>query len=121
MRRSGGRIARVAERDAPDQIVEDIAAKDLRNEPHPFMSAELFSVRSHDAGAFLPAVLQRVEAVVREFGGIGMPINTENTAIMFGILLHFTRSTGAHYSTKAPEHPACPRNILPLKKPPEKG
>src|SRR4051812_5490008 len=85
------------------------------------MGAELFSVRSHDPSAFLSPVLQRVEAVVREFGGIGMPINTENTAIMFGILLHFTRSTGAHYSIKASELPVCPRNILRLKKPPEKG
>ena len=35
------------------------------------MLAKIFSVAGDDAGAFLSAMLQRVKAVVSEFGGIG--------------------------------------------------
>jgi hypothetical protein len=41
-----------------------------------------------DAGALLAAMLQRVKAVVGEFGGVRMTENAEHTAIMFGVVLH---------------------------------
>ena len=36
-----------------------------------------------DAGALLPAMLQRVEAEVGEVGGLGMPEDAENAALVF--------------------------------------
>ena len=38
----------------------------------------------------LAAMLQRVESVVRQFGGVRMTENAEDTAIMFGVILHTT-------------------------------
>src|ERR1043165_5841204 len=52
------------------------------------MHAELFAVRGDDAGAFLTAMLQSVEAVISQLGGIGMPVDAENTAVMFWIVVH---------------------------------
>jgi hypothetical protein len=46
------------------------------------------AVRSYNARALLPAMLQRIQAIVREFRRVGMPINAEDSAIMFGIELH---------------------------------
>jgi hypothetical protein len=49
---------------------------------------EKFSfVAGDDPGAFLAAMLQSVEAVVGEFGGIGMSKNAEYATIMFGVIL----------------------------------
>src|SRR5436190_18469793 len=63
---------------------------------------ELFAIRSHNAGAFLASMLKRIESIVCQFGGIGVTVNAENTAIMFGIMLH--RLNRARFST--PKHHA---------------
>jgi hypothetical protein len=59
------------------------------------MMLEKFSlVAGHDAGAFLPAMLERVETIVSEFGRIRMTENAEHAAVMSGIislLLHRPR------------------------------
>src|SRR5664279_4399734 len=52
------------------------------------MGVKLFAVRSHDASAFLPAVLQSVEAVVSQFGGVRMAVNAEDAAIMLWVVIH---------------------------------
>jgi hypothetical protein len=44
-------------------------------------------VAGDDAGAFLPAMLERVKAVVGQFGGIRMTENAEHAAVMFGVIL----------------------------------
>jgi hypothetical protein len=76
----------------PNQIVQDVSAKNLRDQAHPFVTAELFAIGCNNAGAFLPAVLERIQTVVREFGGVWMPVNAEHATIMFGIMLHQSRS-----------------------------
>jgi hypothetical protein len=65
----------------------------LRHETHAPVDAKLFAVAGDDAGAFLAAMLERVKAVVREFGGVGMAKNAEDAAIMFGVILHTTGLT----------------------------
>ena len=52
----------------------------------PLVLAELSAVAGDDARAFLAAMLQGVEAVVGQFGGIRMAENAEDTAIMFWII-----------------------------------
>ena len=54
----------MADGHVPDQLVQDVAVEDLRDEPHALVLAELFAVGGDDAGAFLAAMLQGVEAVV---------------------------------------------------------
>src|SRR5258708_15018118 len=83
-----GRVAGMTDSNVPDQAVKYFSIKDLRNQSHPTMHAELFSVRYHNAGALLAAMLQRVQPVVGQFGGIGVAVNTENAAIVFGVILH---------------------------------
>ena len=43
----------------------------------------LLAVGGGDAGALLPAVLQRVEAEVGEVGGLGVPEDAEDAALVF--------------------------------------
>jgi hypothetical protein len=44
--------------------------------------AQVNAVGRRDAGAFLAAVLERVEAIVRQFGGIRVTVDAEQTAVM---------------------------------------
>ncbi len=69
------------------RLVENIALENLRDKAHAFEVAKLFAVGRDDPGAFLAAMLQRVEAIIRELGRVGMAKNAEHTAIMFGIIL----------------------------------
>lgn len=88
MGRAGGGITGVADGHAADEAVEDFAVKNLRHETHSAVDAKLFAVTGDDAGAFLAAMLERIEAVVRQFGGVRMSENAEDTTIMFGVILH---------------------------------
>ena len=42
----------------------------------------------YDSRTLLTSMLQRVKAVIGEFGGIGVTKNAKDTAIMFGVMLH---------------------------------
>ena len=84
--RASRRIARVADCHVADQIVQDRAGENLGHEAHALVLAELLAVAGDDARALLAAVLQGVEAVVGEFGGVGMAVNAKDAAIMFGIV-----------------------------------
>ena len=55
------------------------------------MNLKVPPVAGHNAGALLAAMLQRVEAVVGQLGGIRMTENAEHTAVMFGVSLHRAR------------------------------
>ena len=46
------------------------------------------AVGRDDARAFLSAMLQGVKAIISQLGGVGVAINAEDTAIMFGVTLH---------------------------------
>jgi hypothetical protein len=52
------------------------------------VSMESFSIRGDDPGALLPPVLQRIQSIVRQFGGIRMAVNAEDTTVMFWVALH---------------------------------
>ena len=88
VRRAGGGIAGVADGDGADHVVQDVPMEDLRHQPHAFMGVELFAVGGDDAGAFLSAVLEGVEAVVGQFGGVGVAVNAEDAAVMFWVVIH---------------------------------
>ena len=71
-----------------DEVMEDIAFEDLGHEAHPPVGVKMFSIARDDAGAFLAAMLESVEAVVRKLSGVRMAENTEDATIMLGIILH---------------------------------
>ena len=95
VRGAGGGIARVADGHVADEIVQDFAVENLRDQPHALVFAELAAVARDDAGAFLAAMLQGVEAVIRQLGGVGMAVNAKDAAIMFWIRLHEINSRRA--------------------------
>ena len=83
-------VARVANGDPADHVMQDVALEDLRDQPHAFMGVELFAIGGDDARAFLAAVLQRVKAVVSQLRGVRMAVNAEDAAIMFRVVMHRT-------------------------------
>ena len=68
--------------------MQHVPIENLRHQPHPFMGVELPAVRRDDARAFLPAVLEGVEAVIGQFRGVGMAVNAEDAAIVFWVVIH---------------------------------
>src|SRR5436190_9167002 len=76
-----GRIARMPKGDRTDQIVKDVPTENLRDQAHALVSAELLAIGGDDAGAFLAAMLQCVETIIGQLRGIGMAVNSEDTAI----------------------------------------
>ena len=91
---SGSGIARVADGDVPHQFVQHFAFENLRHEAHPFVLAKLRAVVGNNAGAFLSAMLQRVQPVIRQLGSIGMAVDAEHAAVMFGVFLFLVHLLG---------------------------
>ena len=107
--------------------MKDFAVENLRNQSHPPVDVELRAVGGDDTGAFLAAVLEGVEAVISQFGSVGMAENTEDAAIMFGIVVHLLHRV---LTTSARRNPAwdfssrhwaspvsclCPRTRTPVR------
>src|SRR6266699_1220020 len=78
----------MAHRDRAHQLMEELAGKDLRNQAHAAMRAELSALGRDDARALLPAMLERKEPGERQLRGIRMAVNAEDPAVMFRIILH---------------------------------
>ena len=77
----------MADGQVADEVVQDFGIENLRHEAHAVMLEKFSFVAGDNAGALLSAVLERVKAVVGEFGGIRMTENAEHATIMFGIVL----------------------------------
>ena len=88
-----GRIARVPDRDVAGERLERLFVERLGDLAHRARDAELLAVGGGNAGALLPAVLERVKAKVGEVGGLGVPEDSKNTALVFK--WHFPRASGA--------------------------
>ena len=90
VRRTGGRIARVPNAGMAHQTMQNIAGEDLRHQPHAPVDVEGLAVGGDDTGTLLPPVLKGVEAVVGQFGGIRMPMDAKDPAVMLRMVLHET-------------------------------
>ena len=88
VRAAGRGITRVADSHPAGEAAQGVARKNLRHKSHADVFAELFAVARDDTGALLPAMLERVKAVVSQFRRLRMAKNTEHTAIMFWVMLH---------------------------------
>ena len=51
------------------------------------MRVELLAVARDDAGRLLPAVLQRVQAEVRDVRGLGVPVDAEDAALVVEVVV----------------------------------
>ena len=88
VRRAGRRIAGVSHGHGTNETVQDLAVENLRDQAHALVRPELPAVATDDAGALLPAMLQSVETVVGQLRGIRVPVNAEDTTIVFWIVRH---------------------------------
>src|SRR5688572_8527129 len=66
--------------------VERISFEHLRHQSHPQPGAKFLPVESNNAGAFLAPMLQRVKAEVSQLRRFRVIENSENAAVMLGII-----------------------------------
>ena len=78
-----GRVARVPDRDVPRKRLKRVLVERFGDLAHRPRDPELLAVGGGNAGALLPAVLKRVKAKVGEVGGLGVPEDSKNTALVF--------------------------------------
>ena len=79
---AGGRIADVADRHAPGERPHDrVAVEIARDMPHRAVGVVMRAVEADDAGGFLPAVLERVEAERDEARRLGRAPDGEDAAL----------------------------------------
>src|SRR2546429_9854487 len=100
----------MADGHAADKGVKFVAVKNLRHQSHADMLAELPAVAGDDARAFLAAMLEGVQAVVRQLGGIRVAVNAEHAAVVSGVVLHATSSLVRCHSTRCRAVPARPKS-----------
>src|SRR5439155_7667711 len=92
----------MADGHAADKGVKFVAVKNLRHQSHADVLAELPAVAGDNARAFLAAMLEGVQAVVRQLGGIRMAVNAEHAAVVFGIMLHLLLRARRHIQQRFP-------------------
>ena len=85
---AGGRIAVVADGGVAGQALDHLAAGEVvADQPHAALGMEALAVERHDAGGFLPAMLERVQAERRDRGGVRMAENAEHAALLVQAVL----------------------------------
>ena len=79
---AGRRVAHVADRDGAGQPVDHVAPRErVADEAEPALGMKALAVVADDAGRFLAAMLERMQAERRDRGGVGMPVDAENAAL----------------------------------------
>src|SRR5512137_494328 len=84
---AGGGVARVADGEAAGELREDAGREDFFDFAHGAMDVELFAVARDDAGGFLAAMLEGIEAEVGEVGGFGMAEDAEDTTLVVEMIV----------------------------------
>ena len=80
---AGGRVAHMADRRGAGQPVDHFAAGEIvADEAEPPLRMEALAVEGDDAGGFLAAMLQRVQAKRGDGGGVGMTEDAEYAAFL---------------------------------------
>ena len=111
---AGGRIARVPDSDVTGERLQRLLVERFGDVAHGAGDPELDAVGRGDAGALLPAVLERVKAEVSEVGGLGMAEDSEDAALVFKG--HFPRASGARLVCLA-----CVQLAASRRSPPARG
>ena len=80
---AGGRIAHMADRRGAGQAVDHLAPGEVvADQAEAALGVEALAVEGDDAGRFLAAVLQRVQAERGDGGGVGMAEDAEHAAFL---------------------------------------
>ena len=99
---AGGGIAVVADRGAARQPVDHLLiAEIVADRAKAAMRVELVAVERDDAGRFLAAVLQRVQAERGHRGGVGMAEDAEYAALLVQPVVVVERSGGQHAPSRS--------------------
>ena len=84
---AGGGVARVADGGGAGQARQHLRLKISCTRPMPFCRCSVGAVGGDDAGRFLAAMLQRVEAEIGELGGFGMAEDAADTAVIVKVIV----------------------------------
>ncbi len=79
---AGRGIARVADGQIAGQTGDLFRRKDIRHMAHGLEAADLATVAGGDARALLAAMLQRVQAQIRQVGRFGMAVNSKHATLL---------------------------------------
>ena len=83
------RVAGVPDGDVAGECAQGGVVEDLRHEPHVLVDEDLLPVGGRDPRGFLPAVLQRVQPEVGEFGDLlARRPQSENAAFVLRRIAH---------------------------------
>ena len=93
---AGGGIARVADGQFARQRAQHFRREDIRHVAHALVAVDVAAVARGDAGAFLAAMLQRVEAQIGEVGGFGMAVDGEDAALFVEFVKQVRRTVVRH-------------------------
>ncbi len=106
--RAGGGITRMADRARAFQSLQLLRAEHLRDQAHVAMKLKggAGPFARHDPGAFLPAMLEREEAVVSQHRGVRMAEDREDPALVLRIRVRFWRCGVPRRNQEA----SCPYN-----------
>ena len=87
------RIAHVSDRQRSGQAGQRFAVEDVGDVAHLAGDAHLRAVGRGNAGAFLPAMLQRIQAEIRHVGRFGVTEDAEDAALVFEFIEHGVQAT----------------------------
>jgi hypothetical protein len=99
---AGRRVAHVAHREMSRQLGQRVVVEDIIDIAHRLRHADGRAVGCGNAGAFLSAVLQRIEPEVGEIGRLWMADDPEDAALIVKFVQHqdsFTRTSSGHGPT----------------------
>ena len=84
---AGGGIAHVADGQMTREPIQDSRVKDLGHQPQAPVHADPGAVAGDDAAGLLAPVLQGVEAEIGDAGRVRVPVNAEDAAVFFGVIV----------------------------------
>ena len=73
------------------KLLEHVVGEDFRDEAHALDVGEVLAVGGGDAGGFLPAMLEGVEAEVGLAGGVGMAVDGDDAAFFVELVVRGDR------------------------------
>ena len=85
---AGRRVADVADRQRPGQVRQLVVVERVGDVAHRPGHTHLLAVGGGDAGALLPAVLERVQAEIRHVGRLGVAEDAEDAALFPELVKH---------------------------------
>src|SRR5580704_6973274 len=79
---AGGGVAGVADSEIARETGDAFGSEDIRDVTHGFEAADLAAVAGGDARALLAAVLQRIQAEIRQVRRFGMAVNSKHATLL---------------------------------------